>query len=65
MVAPVNLQCVISDVLYFYQLETFNVEERAFGWQETVCPLRVQIMHTLRPYLQLFENVTDFYEKHE
>jgi hypothetical protein len=47
------------------QVDAFNQEEEAFGWQTTVYPQRLQTIGVLKPYLQLYELTVDFNNKYK
>ena len=54
--------CVLT---IFFQIEAFNQEEEAFGWQTTAYPQRQQIMTTMKPYLSLYETTVEFNNKYK
>lgn len=47
------------------QIEAFNNEEEAFGWQTTAYPQRQTIQNTLKPYLSLYELTVEFNNKYK
>ena len=47
------------------QIEAFNQEEEAFGWQTTAYPQRLSIINTLKPYHNLYELTVDFNTKYK
>ena len=47
------------------QIEAFNGEEEAFGWQTTTYPVRQQTINVLKPYLQLYELTVEFENKYK
>lgn len=51
--------------MLLYQIEAFNAEEEAFGWQTTAYPQRQTIMTTLKPFLQLYETTVEFNNKYK
>ena len=52
-------------VLCLTQIEAFNTEEEAFGWQTTAYPQRQTIINTLKPYLQLYDTTVEFNNKYK
>ncbi|GAB1603143.1 hypothetical protein Ahia01_000594700, partial [Argonauta hians] len=46
------------------KIDAINVEESAFGWENTVYPMRQQVMNVLKPYVTLFATTVEFREKH-
>ena len=49
----------------FYQVEAFNNEEEAFGWDITTYPGRQETLNTLKPYLNLYTLTVDFNDKYK
>ena len=49
----------------WFQVESFNLEEEAFGWQTTSYPDRVKTINMLKPYHQLYELTVDFNDKYK
>ncbi|ERL86097.1 hypothetical protein D910_03511 [Dendroctonus ponderosae] len=47
------------------RIEQFNEEEAAFNFELSQYPLRKQIYDKLAPYKKLYDNSTDFINKHE
>ncbi|KAF7280376.1 hypothetical protein GWI33_006107 [Rhynchophorus ferrugineus] len=47
------------------RIDRFNEEEQAFGFELSQYPLRKQIHEKLAPYKKLYDNATDFLNKHE
>jgi hypothetical protein len=47
-----------------WQIEAFNNEEEAFGWNTTQYPQRQTILNTLKPYCNLYEMTVEFQNKH-
>ncbi|XP_050309816.1 dynein axonemal heavy chain 7 [Anthonomus grandis grandis] len=47
------------------RIDQFNEEEAAFGFELSQYPLRKQIHDKLGPYKKLYDNSTDFINKHE
>ena len=51
--------------MWYLQIEAFNAEEEAFGWQTTAYPQRQATINTLKPYFQLYELTVDFNNKYK
>lgn len=47
------------------RIDEFNNEETAFGWELSQYPLRKQIYDKLNPYKKLYDNATEFLNKHD
>lgn len=47
------------------QIEAFNSEEEAFGWEVTNYPQRMAVIGILKPYLNLYEVTVDFNNKYK
>lgn len=50
---------------FTFQVQSFNDEEEAFGWETTTYPLRQQLVNTLTPFLKLYETTVEFQNKHK
>ncbi|CAH1117610.1 unnamed protein product [Phaedon cochleariae] len=47
------------------RIDAFNEEEQAYGFELSQYPLRKQIHDKLTPYKKLYDNATDFLNKHD
>ncbi|CAH1130366.1 unnamed protein product [Ceutorhynchus assimilis] len=59
--------CKLDDRLVnaMERIDQFNEEEAAFNFELSQYPLRKQIHEKLAPYKKLYDNATDFINKHE
>ena len=51
--------------MLLFQIESFNNEEEAFGWDTTAYPQRGTIINQLKPYHQLYELTVEFNNKYK
>lgn len=45
------------------KIEAFNIEEAAFGWEETTYPRRAEVITALKPFLTLYDSANEFETK--
>ena len=51
--------------LFLFQVQSFNDEEEAFGWEVTAYPQRQHLMSTLTPFHKLYETTVEFQNKYK
>lgn len=53
------------NVYFKSQVQSFNDEEEAFGWDVTAYPQRQQLLNTLTPFRKLYETTVEFQNKYK